>query len=377
MNTLVYPKRLKFEVVSFDSDTRARLGRLTTRKAVVETPVFMPVGSLGSVKALDPEELYNMNFGLILGNTYHLMLRPGMDVIEMHGGLHAFMDWKKAVLTDSGGYQVFSLSKLRTIDDEGVCFRSHIDGDMVNLSPERAISVQETLGSDIMMVLDECPPFDAGAKELEAACVRTTKWAERCFSARTDRGGALFGIVQGGGNRECRINHLESIAALPFEGLAIGGVSVGEGWPQSEQVLSWLAPIMPSNRPRYLMGVGLPQDIIRAVGYGIDMFDCVVPTRNARNGQLFTWEGPIQIRHAAHRLDTRPVDEHCPCPACRRFSRSYLRHLYMSNEILGMRLNTLHNLTFYAGMMQKIRDNIRKGCYEAWSRQTLERLGCP
>lgn len=370
-------QRLHFEIETSDPGCMARLGRLTTRKGHLDTPVFMPVGSLGTVRAVDPQELVDMNYGLILGNTYHLMLRPGMKVIELHGGLHPFMGWDRSILTDSGGYQVFSLSSLRTIDDEGVRFRSHIDGDLVYLSPEKAIEVQEILGADIMMVLDECPPSQASPKDLDAACSRTSRWAKKCLNARTESGGALFGIVQGGVDQKRRLNHLQEIAAMSFDGLAIGGVSVGEGWEQAEQVVAWCGPEMPKDRPRYLMGVGLPQDILRAVSYGIDMFDCVVPTRNARNGQLFTWDGPLQIRHAAHTLDMRPVDENCPCPSCRRFTRSYLRHLYLSNEILGVRLNTLHNLYFYAMLMEEIRSAIRRGDYESWSRKAIERLGGP
>jgi queuine tRNA-ribosyltransferase len=326
---------------------------------------------------MDPQELEQLGFGLVLGNTYHLMLRPGMQVIRAHRGLHGFMGWNGSILTDSGGYQVFSLAKLRKITEEGVDFRSHIDGTLYHLDPEEAIRIQETLGSDIMMVLDECPPHDAPKEYLTKSCARTSRWARRCLRARTDKGGALFGIVQGGVDPDLRSAHLEEIAGMPFEGLALGGLAVGEHPAETDRVVGKLGPRMPRNRPRYLMGVGLPQDILRAIGHGMDMFDCVVPTRNARNGQLFTWDGPIQIRHAAYRSDLGPVDAQCECPACLRFSRSYLRHLYLSNEILGMRLNTLHNLHFYAQLLQKARQAIQEGQYALWAAETLKRLEDP
>ncbi len=363
-----------FEVTAQDPGSGARRGRLTTRRGVVETPVFMPVGTAGTVKAVDPRELEQSGYGLILGNTYHLMLRPGVEVIAAHGGLHAFMGWEGSILTDSGGYQVFSLAALRKLSDDGVVFQSHIDGSRHELTPERAIGIQEALGADIMMALDECPAHDAGRSHHHEACRRTTRWAERCLAARTAEGGALFGIVQGGLFEDLRLGHLETIAALPFEGLALGGLSVGEGPERMLETLSAVAPRLPAGRPRYLMGVGLPQDIIRAVSWGLDMFDCVVPTRNARNGQLFTRDGPIQIRHAAHARDTGPVDPECTCPACTRFSRAYLRHLYLSNEILGARLNTLHNLHFYARLLEDIRGAIDSGRYSAWAADTLRRL---
>ncbi len=366
--------RLRFHVSAKDSRTHARLGRLTTRKSEIETPVFMPVGTLGTVKALDPVEVADLGFRMILGNTYHLMLRPGTEVIGLHGGLHRFMDWPHSILTDSGGYQVFSLAHRRKITDDCVSFRNHVDGDLVELSPERAVAIQESLGADIMMVLDECPPHDAEPDYMRASVARTTRWARRCLDARTEGGGALFGIVQGGLDVELRLVHLEELAAMEFEGLALGGLSVGEGPEAMDAVLAKVALRMPADRPRYLMGVGLPEDIIHAVGRGIDMFDCVVPTRNARNGQLYTWKGPIQIRHAVHARDTAPVDPECPCPACRRFSRSYLRHLYLADEILGMRLNTLHNLTFYAELMHRVRTAIAEGEFAEWARRTLEGL---
>ena len=369
--------RLSFEVTRQDPDTHARRGTLFTRRGRLETPVFMPVGTAGTVKAVDPQEVLALGFQLILGNTYHLMLRPGTEVVAAHGDLHDFMGWGHSILTDSGGYQVFSLAKLRKLDEEGATFRSHIDGSLHLLGPERSIEIQEILGADIMMVFDECPPVDASLEKLRQVCDRTTRWARRCLEARTERGGALFGIVQGGLDVPLRMAHLAELGALPFDGLALGGLALGEGPARTDELVSAVAPHLPPAWPHYLMGVGLPQDIIRAVGSGIDMFDCVVPTRNARNGQLFTWDGPIQIRHAAHIKDTRPVEEGCRCPACSRFSRAYLRHLYQSSEILGSRLNTLHNLYFYAEMMTRIRAAIDEGRYASWARETLERLERP
>jgi queuine tRNA-ribosyltransferase len=367
-------ERLQFEVTAEDPGSRARRGRLKTRRGTLDTPVFMPVGTAGTVKAVDPRELSEFGYGIVLGNTYHLMLRPGVEVITAHGGLHRFMGWDGAILTDSGGFQVFSLAPLRELSGDGVIFRSHIDGSRHELTPERAVEIQEALDADIMMVLDECSPYDAGKAHHQKACERTTRWAERCLAARTGSGGALFGIVQGGVFEELRLDHLQAIAAMPFDGLALGGLSVGEGSERMLETISAVGPRMPASRPRYLMGVGLPQDIIRAVLWGMDMFDCVVPTRNARNGQLFTPDGPIQIRHAAHKQDTGPVDLDCACPACTRFSRAYLRHLYLSNEILGVRLNTLHNLHFYARLLGNIREAIESGRYATWAREALRRL---
>lgn len=366
--------RMEFQVTGSDPGCAARRGRLQLPHGEVQTPVFMPVGTAGTVKACDPTEIQQLGYGLILGNTYHLMLRPGEQVVAAHGGLHRFMGWPGNILTDSGGYQVFSLAARRRVDDRGVEFRSHLDGSLHLLTPERAVAIQQQLGSDIMMALDICPPHDAGDAEHELACRRTSDWAIRCLRARTDAGGALFGIVQGGLELQRRRRHLAEIAALPCEGLALGGFSVGEGPERMEELVSALGPAMDAQRPRYLMGVGLPQDIVRAVGHGLDMFDCVVPTRNARNGQLFTWQGPLQIRHARYREDTRPLDENCRCPACSRFSRSYLRHLYQANEILGVRLNTLHNLYFYAELMKRIRAAIDHGAYSSWSRAVLPGL---
>jgi queuine tRNA-ribosyltransferase len=368
-------ERISFEQIHADNKTHARRGRMTTRRGhVIETPVFMPVGTIATVKAMDPLEVAGLGYKLILGNTYHLMLRPGTEVVGLHGGLHGFMDWGGSILTDSGGFQIFSLAHRRKISEDGVRFRNHINGDLAELTPESCIGVQEALGSDIMMVLDECPPHDAKPNYMRDSVDRTTRWAERCLEARSDSGGALFGIVQGGLDVQMRLQHLETLSKLGFDGLALGGLSVGEGAEAMDVVLAEVAQRMPEHTPRYLMGVGLPQDIIRAVGRGIDMFDCVVPTRNARNGHLFTWSGPIQIRHAAHTKDTGPIEPQCACPACSRFSRAYLRHLYQSDEILGMRLNTLHNLTFYAELMNRIRKAIEADDYGGWAERTLAGL---
>jgi queuine tRNA-ribosyltransferase len=367
-------ERLRFEITARDPGCPARTGKIITRRGLIETPAFMPVGTAGAVKSIDPLELEQLGYRLILGNTYHLMLRPGSEIVAAHGGLHKFMGFPHSILTDSGGYQVFSLSKLRTLSEDGVTFRSHVDGSPQDLSPEKAIAIQEALGSDIMMVLDECPPVDSDVSYLEGSCQRTTRWAKRCLQARTEKGGALFGIVQGGLDERLRVRHLAELQDLPFEGLALGGLSVGEGPERMDGVVASIAPNMPGDRPRYLMGVGAPRDILRSVGHGIDMFDCVLPTRNARNGQLFTFSGPLQIRNAVHAKDTSPVDPDCECTTCRRFSRSYLRHLFMTNEILGHRLNTLHNLFFFAELMRRIKKAIQDGSYRAWAGETVERM---
>ncbi len=370
-------ERLRFEERARDPGSAARLGRLTTRRGdAIATPAFMPVGTQAAVKALDPQEVAGLGFRLILGNTYHLMLRPGTEIIGLHGDLHGFMDWPHAILTDSGGFQVWSLAHRRKITEQGVRFRNHLDGDLTELSPESAVAVQEALGSDIMMALDECPPFDAAPAYMANSVARTTRWAERCLAARSAAGGALFGIVQGGLDAELRLEHLAELERMDFDGLALGGLSVGEGAAAMDAVLARVGPRMPADRPRYLMGVGLPQDILRAIGHGIDLFDCVVPTRNARNGQLYTWQGPIQIRHAVHARDPRPVDPECPCPACQRFSRAYLRHLYRGDEIFGMRLNTLHNLTLYAQLLDRARSRIADGSFAAWAPRVLAEMGC-
>jgi queuine tRNA-ribosyltransferase len=343
---------------------KARAGVLSTPHGDILTPAFMPVGTQGTVKAMTPGELEAapIDARIILGNTYHLYLRPGLEVIEAHGGLHRFAGWRRAILTDSGGYQVFSLATLNKIDRDGVTFRSHIDGSQHRLTPERSMEIQGVLRSDIAMVFDQCAPGECGPVEHEEAMERTTRWTERCLWARRPDGQALFAIVQGGPDAARRRRHMAEIVGLgggtAFDGYALGGFSVGEPTPVMYDLLDEIADELPADRPRYLMGVGTPDDLARAVAAGIDMFDCVMPTRNARNGRLFTSEGPVVISNARHRSDTGPLDPACPCDTCRTASRAYLRHLFMAREILYSRLATLHNLTFYARTMAGLRAGV-------------------
>lgn len=355
-------------------DGDARTGLLRTPRALVETPVFMPVGTQASVKSQTPDEVAATGSRLILANTYHLWLRPGPEQIHALGGVQKFMAWPHAMLTDSGGYQVFSLADTRKIDDDGVTFRSHLDGSKRRLTPEESMRVQSLLGSDIAMVLDECPPGGAPLPELEAAMRRTTAWAKRSLAFDSGPGQARFGIVQGGTDLGRRLAHLDEIAALPVDGVALGGFSVGEPMPEMYRVLSELVPKMPVDRPRYLMGVGTPYDLIEAVGSGIDMFDCVLPSRNARNGQGLTWGGRVNIKQARHSDDSSPLDAQCECPVCKTYSRAYLRHLFRSQEMLGPRLMTQHNLHFYGALMAAARQAIREGRYQAWAQQTVQRM---
>jgi len=338
----------------------ARAGILHTPRGDILTPVFMPVGTLGTVKAMTVAELEAppLDARIILGNTYHLYLRPGLDVISAHGGLHGFSGWRRPILTDSGGFQVFSLAAINEIDDDGVTFRSHIDGSKHRLDPETSMRIQATLGSDIAMVFDQCPPGDANADVHALAIRRTTAWAHRCLATTRPSGQALFGIVQGGTDLDRRRAHLAELAALPFDGLAIGGLAVGESLDDTYRILDAFAHELPADKPRYVMGVGTPTDLARGVAAGVDMFDCVMPTRNARNGYLFTSTGKVVISNAKYRLDTGPIDAECPCDTCRTTSRAYLRHLHMAREILYNRLATLHNLTFYARTMRALRDRI-------------------
>jgi queuine tRNA-ribosyltransferase len=355
-------------------DGAARAGSLVTPHAVIDTPVFMPVGTQATVKTQSPEDVAASGARLILANTYHLMLRPGAELIAELGGLRRFMAWPHGVLTDSGGYQVFSLSKLRKIEDDGVIFRSHLDGSKHELTPERAMQVQALLGSDIAMVLDECPPGGAPIAEIERAMRRTTVWAERCLSAPRAPGQACFGIVQGGTGESLRLAHLAEIAAMDFDGVALGGFSVGEPPAEMHRLLAELGPKLPTERPRYLMGVGTPIDLLRAVGAGLDMFDCVLPTRNARNGQALTWGGRVNLKQQRHKQDSAPLDERCTCPVCARYSRAYLRHLMNAGEMLGARLITQHNLSFYAALMRAARKAIIERRYAAFADETASRL---
>ena len=355
--------RFAFEVG--DRDGAARRGRMTTAHGVVDTPAFMPVGTQGAVKAVTTAELIACGAQIVLANTYHLHLRPGHELIRELGGLHRFMNWSGPILTDSGGFQVFSMQGLRTVDEDGVTFRSHLDGSLHRLTPESSMEIQSALGSDIAMAFDECPPLPATAEAVESAVGRTTRWARR--SREAYRGpGVPFGIVQGGTDEALRERSAAEISALDFPGYAIGGVSVGESPEKIADVARHTARLLPETRPRYLMGVGRPEDLVEAVAAGIDLFDCVMPTRNARNGTLFTSEGKVNIKREAYRSDPRPLDPACPCETCTQYSRAYLRHLYVGNEILASRLNTIHNLTFYAGVMTRLREAIAAGTLAAF-----------
>ena len=360
-------------------DGAARIGSLLTAHGVVETPAFMPVGTYGTVKAMTPEELEGLGAQIILGNTFHLLLRPGPEIIAAHGGLHRFMHWQRPLLTDSGGFQVFSLRSLRRLSEEGVRFRSPVDGREVRLTPEDSMDVQLALRSDIAMALDDCTAYPATEPEARASMERSMRWAARSHEHyyRADRGpapGGLFGIVQGGMHLPLRLASLEALQRLSWPGFAVGGLAVGEAEEERLAVLEGLVPHMPAERPRYLMGVGRPEDIIAAVLRGIDMFDCVMPTRHARNGHLFTSAGVINIRNRVFSDDLGPLDAACDCYTCRHFSRSYLRHLDRCNEILGARLNTIHNLHFYIGLMRALRAAIAAGRVVAWAREFLARF---
>ncbi len=350
---------MDFELLG--TDGAARRGRLTFTRGVVDTPAFMPVGTYGTVKAMTPEELRANGTQIILGNTFHLMLRPGVDVIAAHGGLHGFMHWDGPILTDSGGFQVWSLGKLRKISEQGVRFQSPVDGAPVFLGPEEAVAIQQALDADIIMVFDECTPYPATEEQARESMELSLRWAARCRAAHADRPAALFGIVQGGVYPELRAASLAGLTDIGFDGYAIGGLSVGEPKAEMLRTVAHIAPRMPAQRPRYLMGVGTPSDIVEAVRRGVDMFDCVMPTRNARNGWLFTHEGEVKIRNAVHARDTRPIDARCDCYTCRNYSRAYLRHLQHSNEILGARLATIHNLHYYQSLMRDLRAAIAAG----------------
>ena len=355
--------RFAFTLLARDARTAARRGRITTRHGAVETPAFMPVGTAASVKGMAPEEVAALGYEIVLSNTYHLALRPGEEIIRGIGGLHRFMNWDRALLTDSGGFQVLSLADRRDITEDGVTFRSHLDGAPLSMTAERSMAIQDALGSDIAMAFDDCPPLPSPPERLAAAVERTTRWARRCRTAFPDDGRALFGIVQGGDDRALRERSAAGILPLGFDGLAIGGVSVGESAERSRAAVAFTAPLLPEGRPRYLMGMGTPGDLVALVALGIDLFDCVLPTRNARNGSLFTTTGRLHIKRSEFRDDPRPVDERCACAACGRYSRAYLRHLFLSGEILGLRLNTLHNLHQYADLMRRIRAAIEAGRY--------------
>ena len=350
---------------------RARSGRLSTPHGVIQTPIFMPVGTAGSVKALTASHLHEIGAQVILANTYHLHLRPGEDLVKELGGLHGFTGFHKPFLTDSGGYQVMSLSALRKRTEESVVFRSHLDGSRLELSPERSMAIQMKLGADIVMAFDECPPFPATREEVMDATARTARWAERSKRAHTREDQWLFGIVQGGVHDDLRKQSAEAIEAIGFPGYAIGGLSVGEPKEDMVRVLELMDSCLPTDRPRYLMGVGTPEDLLNGIARGIDMFDCVLPTRNARNGQVFSWRGRMSIRNAKFARDPSPIDPTCRCPTCRIASRAYLRHLHMANEMTGAVLATLHNLFFYLDLVGKARESIVAGRFEAFRLETL------
>lgn len=343
-----------------NNDKSARRGQISFSRGTIETPTFMPVGTYGTVKAMTPEELVGIGAEIILGNTFHLMLRPGMEVIKEFGGLHEFMHWEKPILTDSGGFQVFSLAESRKITEEGAHFQSPIDGSKVFLGPEEAIQIQHQLNSDIVMIFDECTPYPATEKEARDSMQLSLRWAERSKQAHGDNESALFGIVQGGMYASLREESLHGLINIGFDGYAIGGLSVGEPTDMMMDVLDNIVPNMPEDKPRYLMGVGTPENLVESVRRGIDMFDCVMPTRNARNGHLFTEVGDIRIRNATHRYDQYPIDENCGCYTCQYYSRAYLHHLDKTNEILGARLNTIHNLYYYQYLMRGLRKAIEQ-----------------
>lgn len=364
---------MDFELIS--TDGYARRGRLRFARGIVETPVFMPVGTYGTVKAMTPEELTGMGAQIILGNTFHLMLRPGMDVMKMHGGLHQFMHWQGPILTDSGGFQVFSLGDLRKITEQGVTFKSPVNGGTLFMGPEESMQVQRDLGSDIVMIFDECTPYPATFSEAADSMRLSLRWAERSKQAHADNPAALFGIVQGGMYESLRCESLEGLVDIGFNGYAIGGLSVGEPKPEMMRILDALRSRMPDRQPRYLMGVGTPEDLVESVRRGIDMFDCVMPTRNARNGHLFTRSGVVRIRNSRYQFDTGPLDENCPCYTCQHYSRSYLRHLDKCGEILGARLNTIHNLYYYLDLMRDLRQAIENKQLDDYVKQFYQQRG--
>ena len=362
-----------FELLKTDTATSARLGRLTTARGVIDTPVFMPVGTQGSVKALDPRELDEMGTEIILGNTYHLYIRPGLDIITEAGGLHRFINWPKPILSDSGGFQVFSLAKIRKIKAHGVEFRSHLDGSLLFLGPKEAMEIQRALGSDIAMVFDDCPPHTATAREVRSAVERTIRWAAECREQPRAPGQMVFGIVQGGSHAALREECAKALTALQFDGYAIGGVSVGEPEPEMLQAVESTTPFLPAHQPRYAMGLGTPAQMVELVARGVDMFDCVLPTRVARNGTAYTSEGAIGIKGGAYKRDWGPIEKDCECFACQRFTRAYLRHLLNVNEILGLRMLSVHNSHMFLKLMTDIRAHLKAGTFGEFRREFIAR----
>ena len=354
---------MQYQVQQSDRHSKGRTGLLTTGHAEIKTPAFMPVGSLGPVKGLEPEDLQSLGFRLILNNAYHLYLRPGHKIVADMGGLHAFTGWPGAILTDSGGFQIFSLAKLCEVTDEGVTFQSHIDGSTHFITPEKAIEIEEALGADIIMVLDQCKALPAGREIIRESVRRTQLWAERCQASRRRTDQAMFGIVQGGLEADLRVASARELVRLGFDGYAIGGLSVGEDKSDMYAMLDVTVPELPESKPRYLMGVGHPEDLLEGVARGIDLFDCVVPSRHGRTGSLFTTTGRVVIKQAQYAEDERPIDPDCGCPVCRRYSRAYLHHLFMVKEMLGARLNTIHNLWYFSELMRRIREALVEGTF--------------
>ena len=356
---------MKFSVLSTQS--KARLGKLEFPRGEISTPAFMPVGTSATVKSLSPEEVASTGAQIILGNTFHLMLQPGMEVIEAHGTLHDFMNWHGPILTDSGGFQVWSLTELRKLDEAGVTFRSPIDGSKIFLGPEESMAIQTSLGSDIVMAFDECTTWPASHDAAEQSMLLSSRWAQRCKQSYAGPG-SLFGIVQGGMYEDLRLQSLEKLVDIGFDGYAVGGLSVGEPKEDMLRVIDFLAHQMPDDRPRYLMGVGTPADLVNSVAMGVDMFDCVMPTRNARNGWLFTHDGIVKIRNSQYKLDTNPIDKICDCYTCKNYTRSYIKHLHRKNEILGARLCSLHNIHYYQNLMGRIRRSIETNTFDEFHR---------
>ncbi len=366
---------VSYELLIQDLETSARLGRLHTPHGSLETPAFMPVGTQATVKGLTPDWLIKLGTKMLLSNTYHLALRPGAEVVERLGGLHRFMGWDGPILTDSGGFQAFSLAARNKLTESGVKFRSHIDGREFELTPESAVEIQQKLGADVAMCLDHCPALPAAKDDIAAATERTIRWARRCKDAHTRPDQALFGIVQGGSHADLRAECAERLIEIDFPGYAIGGVSVGESREEVRKALEVTAPLLPRDRPRYLMGVGRPQDILAAVVCGIDIFDCVLPTRNGRNATCLTHLGPVKLRNSQYKLDERPIEEGCDCPTCQRFSRGYIRHLFLANEMLGPILASAHNLAYLHRFMGQLRDAIRTSRVRQFMAETLEAIG--
>ncbi len=364
---------LEFLLKKSTGTASPRLGELRLGRGVVETPVFMPVGTQGTVKAMTPEELQELGAGLILSNIYHLYLRPGVETVAALGGLHKFMNWPGSILTDSGGYQIFSLAPLRKITEEGVNFRSHLDGSSHFLTPEKVVALQQAIGADISVCLDECPGYPAPEAEVRRAADLTLRWAQRCLEARGEAANPLFAVVQGGMFPELRREQAQAFRELNFDGYCLGGLSVGEDKETTLAMLEVTTPELPEDKPRYLMGVGTPEDLVEGVARGVDMFDCVLPTRNARNGTVFTAAGKVVIKNAAYARDPGPLEEGCGCHTCRRYSRAYLRHLFLSREILAYRLLTLHNLYYYLHLMTEIRQAVAAGRFAAFRRDFYEK----